>query len=380
MDLTSNIVINVYSITILFVIGINCLKQDERETTQYKLYMMMIKITIILLIVDILSRFDGNVDTIYPVINHIGNFLIFLLNPILPSLWLLYAHGEVFQDIKKTRRLYYPIIVINVVHAFMVVLSQFYGWFYYIDSNNIYYRGPLYWLTALITILMLVISFVFIVANRKKIDKKHYLSLVFFVVTPSVGIVLQMLFYGISLILNSSVLSMLVLFLNIQNHSIYIDFLTGVYNRKKLEIYLKEKINASSVNKTFSAIMVDLNHFKSINDNFGHDVGDEALQIAAKLLNSCLRTNDFIARYGGDEFVIVLDVDNSTDLEEVINRINNSAKLYSKSNSRPFNLSFSMGYAVYNNSSNMRIEEFLKRIDMLMYENKHASNKCTRIY
>jgi len=380
MDLTSNVVINIYSIAILIVIGIQSLRQDEKDTPQFKIYMLMLQVTIILLIVDILSRFDGNVGTFYPVINHIGNFLIFLLNPILPSLWLLYVFYEIFHDIDNLKRIFYPLVAIDVIHAFMVILSQFYGWFYYIDSNNIYHRGPIYWFASLITIVMILISLILILINHKKIGKKHFLSLVLFVVIQYTGIILQLVFYGISIMLNCVVLSLMIVFLNIQNYSMYNDFLTGVNNRKKLEIYLKDKINSCNENKTFSAIMIDLNNFKSINDNFGHGVGDHALQISAKILNSCIRTNDFIGRYGGDEFVIVLDISDKEDLEEVVSRINHSAEIYNESSSDYFTISFSMGYAVYNYYTQMTIDEFLKQIDILMYENKHVSKKVKKIY
>jgi len=79
--------------------------------------------------------------------------------------------------------------------------------------------------------------------------------------------------------------------------------------------------------------MIDLNDFKSINDSFGHGVGDHALQISAEILKSCIRTNDFIGRYGGDEFVIVLDISDIKDLEEIVYRINNSAEIYNESSS-----------------------------------------------
>ena len=305
MDLTNNIIINIYSIALLVIICHNSLKHDEKESLQHKLYMMVLKITILMLVVDIFSRFDGKPDAIYPVINHFGNLMIFLLNPILPSLWLLYVHVQVFQDEKKTRRLIYPLLAINVVNTVMVILNQFFGWYYYIDSDNIYHRGPLFLLSASFTVTLILVAFVLIIANRKKVEKKHYFSLVFFAVPPFVCIILQIIFYGISLMLNSVVLSLLMVSLNIQNRSMYTDYLTGVNNRKKLEIYLKEKISTSTEDKTFSAIMIDLNSFKSINDTFGHDTGDNALQVFAKLLNSCLRSNDFIARFGGDEFFIV---------------------------------------------------------------------------
>jgi hypothetical protein len=106
--------------------------------------MMMLHITILMLVVDIFSRFDGRLGTIFPVINNLGNFLIFLFNPVLPSLWLLYVHDQVFHEEEITRRVLYPLFAINALNAVLVVMTQFFGWFYYIDSNNIYHRGPIF--------------------------------------------------------------------------------------------------------------------------------------------------------------------------------------------------------------------------------------------
>ncbi|MDD2216002.1 MAG: GGDEF domain-containing protein, partial [Eubacteriales bacterium] len=179
----------------------------------------------------------------------------------------------------------------------------------------------------------------------------------------------------LSLILNSVVISILIAFLYIQNQDMHTDFLTGVNNRKKLEAYLKKKINKSNENKTFSAILLDINNFKSINDTFGHDMGDDALETAVKLLKSCLRSTDFIARFGGDEFVIILDVSNKDDLEVTVCRINSCVGEFNQSNSKPYKLGFSMGYAVYDYHSHMNIKEFKKQIDILMYQNKRANKE-----
>jgi diguanylate cyclase (GGDEF)-like protein len=337
----------------------------------------MLQSAILMLVMDICSRFDGNPNSIYPFINHLGNFLIFLLNTILPSLWLLYVHDQIFNEEEKTKQLFYPLIVINVINAFLAVMTQFFGWFYYIDSDNIYHRGPFFLLSASIIFVFMLVAFILTIVNHNKLKKKQYYALIFFGVPPTSCIILQVAFYGISIILNSIVLSILILFLNLQNHNIYMDHLTGVNNRKKLDIYLNKKISASTEHKTFSSIMIDLDKFKYINDTFGHDEGDKALQIFAELLQSCVAPNDFIARLGGDEFCIVLDVYDSFALEEVVYRINSCIKKYNESSDRPYEIDFSMGYALYDYHSSMKVEEFKKQIDILMYENKQKNKELS---
>lgn len=375
MNLIGNIVINTYSILLLTIICYNSLRHDERESLQHKLYMMVLYATIILLVVDIFSRFDGKPDTFYPLLNHCGNFLVFLLNPVLPSLWLLYVHAQVFQEERKLRSLLTPLCIVNGVHAVMVVLNQFYGWFYYIDSANIYHRGPFFLLSVLTALALMAVAYTMITANRANIRKKQYFSLAFFAFPPFVCILLQIVFYGISLVLNSIVLSLLMVSLNVQNHNMYTDYLTGINNRKRLDSYLRAKINANTEDRAFSAIMIDLNNFKAINDAFGHDVGDNALQVFVKLLKSCLRTDDFIARFGGDEFCLVLDIGDRVRLEEVVGRIDTCIDEHNRSGKQPYTLSCSMGYAVYDCHLSMDVEAFLRKIDMLMYEHKQVSKK-----
>lgn len=370
MSLENNIIINIYSILLLTIIGFRAARLTEKDSLQDKLYMMLLYSTIFMLIIDILSRFDGKPNTIYPIINRFGNLLIFMTSPVLSSIWLLYVHFQVFHHEDKTKQLSYKLVFINIVNAIILMVSQFYGWFFYIDSNNIYHRGPLFLLPAFLTITLMLVAFLIILKNRGKLEKKYFFSLIFFAFPPLVGILLQIKFYGFSLILNSIVPSMLVLFLNIQNHNIYSDYLTGVNNRKSLDMYLEKKISTSTLNKSFSAILLDLDNFKAINDNYGHDMGDKALETTAKLLKSCLRSNDLIARYGGDEFFIVLDVSKKEDLETMVKRINDCFEKYNESSSEPYKVIFSSGYAVYDYNSHMKSEEFQKYVDMLMYEDK----------
>jgi diguanylate cyclase (GGDEF)-like protein len=370
MNLLSNIIINVYSIGIVIIIYIFSIKQNDEDTLQNKLYKGMLRITILMLLVDILSRFDGRPETIYLLFNQIGNFTIFLLGPVISSLWLLYVHDQIFKKEEKTKRLLLPILIVNGINIVFLLITQVNGWYYFIDSGNIYHRGAMFWMAAFYTDVFMIAALILTLMNRDKINRKQLFSLMFFAVPPLIGTILQIAFYGISIVLNGIVFSILIVSLNIQNTNMYTDYLTGVYNRKKLESYLKQKISASSAAKTFSAIMVDLDNFKLINDTYGHDVGDNALQVCTTLLSNSLRSNDIIARFGGDEFFVVLDISEQDKLEEIAGRIRMSIDNYNRTSGKPYKIGFSMGYAVYDYTSNLNSEDFQKRLDTLMYENK----------
>lgn len=373
MNFAGNLLINLYSIAILIIIYFQSIKQDVKVSFQTKIYMTMLKMTSLLIIMDIFSRIDSQAGTIYFLINQFGNFMLFMLNLVIPSLWLLYVYTQVFREDRKMRQLISVLVVLNCVNVVMVVVSQFTGWFYYFDSQNIYQRGPFFLLPVIITMVIVVLGYLMIFKNRKEMDRKQGFILAFFAFPPCVGIVLQIAFLGISFMLNCLVLSLLLVSLNIQNYSLYTDFLTGVYNRKKFDIYFREKIRTSTEHKTFSAIMLDVNDFKKINDTLGHDIGDVALRMSTKLLNSCLGINDFIARVGGDEFCIILDISNKEELEQIVQRINTCFALYNETSNQSYELYFSMGYAVYDYNLHMKMDEFIKQIDILMYEDKQRN-------
>lgn len=153
----------------------------------------------------------------------------------------------------------------------------------------------------------------------------------------------------------------------LKNEIIFTDCLTGLYNREYLEFLHKRSCNKKDC--WVSGIMIDLNGFKQINDNYGHAEGDLALCIVADLLLKSFSEYGVVTRYAGDEFVIML---NTTD-DQLIQKIIKSAKknfvTENEKNDKPYQLSASMGYAI-TNLSNETIDDFMNRIDEQMYQDK----------
>lgn len=375
MSILNYLIFNSYSILLLLILHVYSFRKFKKRSQGQKLYLLLSKVTILMLIIDVLARFDGKPDTIYPIINHFSNFLFFLLNPVLPTLWLLYVHNQIFFNAEKTKKMIMPILVIFLLNSAMVVINEFSGFLYYIDSGNIYYRGPLYILSFMSTFILLAAAYALLILHRKQIEKRYYFALLFFAIPPIIGTVMQIFIYGTPFALNGVVFSLLIVLLYIQDDGMNTDYLTGIANRKRFEDILNARIDSCDENGTFSLILLDLDNFKKINDTFGHEMGDSALKAVTKMLSTCVRSNDFIARFGGDEFCVVTDIANSKDLEATIQRINQSTEKFNQSKNFPFEISFSIGSAVYQCSSLLTSDEFLKQVDLMMYENKRTKNR-----
>lgn len=123
------------------------------------------------------------------------------------------------------------------------------------------------------------------------------------------------------------------------------DELTGVWNRRYFNNELNRIINsAERYSQTFSIIFFDINDFKAINDKFGHNTGDEVLIITAKALKAEIRDIDILARYGGDEFIIIAQYTKRDGAIILIERIKNRLKA---KNHISINIRISAGIATY---------------------------------
>ena len=104
--------------------------------------------------------------------------------------------------------------------------------------------------------------------------------------------------------------------------SAYHDQLTGLYNRRAfLEHAYLVSASIFRRNGTLAIMIIDLNKFKQINDIYGHQAGDEVLKLASQKLKNQLRKSDLIARIGGDEFVVLAEVENPEDAEKVAKKL-----------------------------------------------------------
>ena len=156
---------------------------------------------------------------------------------------------------------------------------------------------------------------------------------------------------------------------------VYRDELTKIFNRAKFNDFLNTEFSFFKRQKLdLSIIMLDIDFFKDINDNHGHDIGDEVLKYLSQIVNERLRESDIFARWGGEEFVILLK---SCPKEEAY-RFADELRLKIQNTSFINNISVTCSFGVTSMLEEDSIKDFIKRVDTLLYTSKkNGRNRVT---
>jgi two-component system, cell cycle response regulator len=152
------------------------------------------------------------------------------------------------------------------------------------------------------------------------------------------------------------------------------DPLTGLFNRRRFADVLKREFAVTRrYRNTLSCLLLDLDHFKSINDRFGHDAGDQVLKEVARRITGSLREVDLAARYGGEEFVILLPHTSKTDARIVAERLlKNVRKQEFNFGGELLSVTTSIGCAGNSDVASDNAEDLVKCADVALYEAKNG--------
>lgn len=164
-------------------------------------------------------------------------------------------------------------------------------------------------------------------------------------------------------------------------HQAMHDTLTGLANRRLLFDELAIAIASTKENKEIIALaFIDLDKFKTINDTEGHDTADLLLKEVAVKLASSVRSEDMVARFGGDEFIIVLrNIQDRDDAEKIIKNILNTLQPAYEINNKHLDIKVSMGVTVCP-TDGKDMAHLIKNADVALYEAKKAGGNCYRFY
>ena len=158
------------------------------------------------------------------------------------------------------------------------------------------------------------------------------------------------------------------------------DPLTGLYNRRYIFNLANQEFQHSKLNhQKFATILIDIDNFKRINDQYGHSAGDEVLIQLAECMRDALRKQDTLARYGGEEFVVLLPQTSAAEAKLVAERLRKMiAELTIVYKEQEINTKVSVGIAQFNSLDLLNTENIFNRADLTMYAAKQAGGN--RVY
>lgn len=364
-----NLSFSVLTADIISILLIGTLYLANRQKAEYDrdmrlLQQMMVTIGIANISDSCVYYLAGSSNIVIKVLVFLSGSGLFLGNVMIGYLWakFIMVHMNIpFSDIR--RNIYRTIGLISIV---LLVINIFYPLVFSVSDGR-YQRGFAYIIFLIFAAFYILDSLYLYVKRVKKIGSLKLFPVHIFLIPVILGVVIQAFFVEIAITWTSIAISVAGIMTALKNEIIFTDCLTGLYNREYLEFLHKRACNKKDC--WVSGIMIDLNGFKQINDNYGHAEGDLALCIVADLLLKSFSEYGVVTRYAGDEFVIML---NTTD-DQLIQKIIKSAKknfvTENEKNDKLYQLSASMGYAI-TNLSNETIDDFMNRIDEQMYQDK----------
>ncbi|MDD3393776.1 MAG: diguanylate cyclase [Anaerotignum sp.] len=364
--------VNVVGMMILSVILINQQSIDDGTGRQKAFIYLVYSVFSILILDSVMWLIDGEQLPYLKEINWVITSICYFFNCFIGFVWFIYV-SLLFYDKRIKNPKFWKVICIPAVLNNVLIYLNFKNNIYFsISDMNIYMRGPLFFVSTLIVLPYLIIPFYYCVriyrTTEDILEKQDSAIIMKIYVLPVIGIVVQNLFYGVSLVWISAVLSLLFIFINFQNKRITTDPLTQLNNRYQFDICLQNIKRGMAKEEMHAIIFIDIDKFKNINDENGHVFGDKVLiSVATILRRACDKEDAVIGRYGGDEFYVFCK---SAERDEIINRIHQYVEEYNRSDRARIRLSLSIGWSDFRADESGGLETTLERADRAMYKNK----------
>ncbi|MDR1930777.1 MAG: diguanylate cyclase [Treponema sp.] len=271
-------------------------------------------------------------------------------------------------------------------HGIILALNLRWHFYFYITADNVLRYGEHYYIRLFISYLPVVFILRTVIAAYKQFKRGQTVMILVFFFFIAASSIIDMLIKTSLLIWPCFTAALLYAYFFIIRSDSKIDSLTGLGNRASFNEFIamlsdtggrflvrrradkKTPKRFKQVRESYAIVMIDMDHFKEINDTLGHLEGDNALRDMAAIIRGCTRSSDFAARYGGDEFILATRAE--YDVEKLMARIQEAVNAQNSRKTRPYTLQISYGHDTYITNSGQSIMEFLKHIDQLMYKHK----------
>ena len=371
----------IMNILVLVLLWHNDIRKDRGPVLMnQRLFRILIWINIGAMFSDMVQiAFEGTMFWYSNLVENLTILTYYILQSSVGFIFTLYVDYELYPDNKrlKQRLPYYAILA--VISEIMTISSFWTGWIFVIDENNRYVRGSLFYIHTIFAFIYMMYILYLLLDYKKtgkldnRMQKELYRRLFVFPIIPCLSALIQILIPGTPWILPMTTIAILINHITIQNGYMARDYLTGLYNRSQLESFMNYQLKNMKRGNYFFLILLDLDKFKDINDNYGHLVGDDALIHAAKLIrSSCKKKTDYVARLGGDEFAIIGQCENAEAVDMIIERMHDVVDEFNAVSDKPYRIKFSAGYAIYDGNGQATLDKMISVADDKMYEVKKA--------
>ncbi len=340
----------------------------HQEQTEKILHYIM-TLDLIQLISETACHYFNGIEMIqYKFIHEYIMISIYFLTPIIANMGPLFffAWLEKTAHIRKKLNpiLYFP-IMINTVITILTIKTK---WLGHINAENEYVRGPLFLELVIVCAVYIFYTVGMILKYRKYLIKAHLYVIYAIATIICASVIPQINKLGVFTIWSTIGILCVCTYIFIIYYNWMHDTLTGVESRASYAQYLRQLENRKKV--TLTVISIDLDGFKKINDEFGHQEGDYALAQFARMLQSCIQLRKKVIRVGGDEFLIFIEENDQCKIMREIDTLQRSVDEFNLKNRKQYQLKFSYGISRYQKEKE-NIKEFLMKLDQLMYEQKN---------
>lgn len=375
--------ISYLQINIIPMIAMVIMRINTRHTLSYSwrnraLRFIMVLLVIIMFWNSAAWMLEGQTFSGAGVLLWVCNLAYFATLEFMAFLWALYARDILLNGSGQRGR----DVIIPALPLFFCLIALFSSpWthlIFYIDEQNHYVRGSGFLLHSAMTMWYVFGSAVRALWHCRKAEtadrRLECRWLAYFAIFPVISGILQVCFYGVDLLLPFTAISILMVYINVQQRQVTRDSLTGLNNRRRLEQHMRELEARKCDGKPCYLIMMDVDLFKKINDTYGHVTGDEVLKLIAEQMKRIFGdSKSFLARYGGDEFVVIIRERSKLQVEEDIQTLKNAVAKMEWGPGKPWELSISVGWAGYSEICVHGMASLARRADERMYEEKRRN-------
>ena len=290
--------------------------------------------------------------------------------------WFVYFEHLQGSPFVQNRRSIRRSSVLVWVMGILLIINLFTGILFYVDAEGHYHRGKLFAIQYLLSYVYVFFTcfraFLGLFDEKKRSQRRLLRALALFPLAPAVAGIVQFLFPQLPLACAALSIATLVMYMMWIDDMISVDPLTRLSNRKQLD-YQYEQWQKGTDQAPAWLLMIDANKFKQINDTYGHIQGDAALvRIADALRNACsgLPRRANIARFGGDEFVVLVREDSPEQIAGLCGKIRAELKSLNEAAGSPYDLTVSIGMTKVRKG--VALKDAIAEADRKLYEEKKA--------